>query len=136
MKLRPSQRSRVAECICRVWLKRRGIRLRVPPIYVIRHSKGGTNVWGRCKYSYRGTGAITLHLGVNSVRRDWYILLAHEFAHWVDKHTVAPKYRPTGHGETFQRILWGLVPRTLWKRASRDQWIGTSSAHKPQFQPI
>ena len=66
-----------------------------------------------------------------------YILLAHEFAHWYDFHTRTGKWKQglLPHGERFQRILWGLIPRPLWARASREHWVSSSSAHRPEFQP-
>jgi hypothetical protein len=136
VKLHKSQRSQQAERICRRLAKRKGEhRLPMPKVYVIRRSRGGSHVWGVCSTSL---GCITLHLGPKAnCRREQYILLVHEFAHWYDDKTSSYRWRCTNlpHGERFQRLLWGMLPRILWARASRGQWIGNRSAHRPEFQP-
>jgi hypothetical protein len=134
MILRNSQRSAIAERMCRKWIKRRGIRFGAPHVYVIRRTAGGSHVWGR---SHNSKGFIVLHLGPKSTRADWYILLAHEFCHQLDYWTSAPRWRRENmpHGDRFQILLWKTLPRAFWKRASRGQWISNRSAHRPEFQP-
>jgi hypothetical protein len=91
-------------------------------------------VWGWC---YASRGFITLHTRGQINRRELYILLAHEFTHYLDYKTRTGKWRNAlqPHGERFQRMLWGVIPRPLWVRASRGRWIDNSSAHRPEFQP-
>jgi Zn-dependent peptidase ImmA (M78 family) len=134
MRLHPSQRSKLAEDICRRWIKRRHLRLSAPKIYVIQRSRVTDWVWGRCYWS---RGYITLHLGTTDKRgrRDKYILLAHEFAHYLHHKTFTRKNWGQPHGEQFQRILWGLVPRGLWRRSGSGQWVVGRSAHRPEYQP-
>lgn len=130
MKLHPSQRSGLAEAICRRWIRRRGLRLKPPKIYLIQRTSGEGFVWGRCHGSY-----LTLHMGPRSSRRDQYILLCHEFAHYLNRMRFTRKNRGQPHGEQFQRILWGLVPRGLWKRAGSGYWVTGPSAHRTEYQP-
>jgi hypothetical protein len=132
MKLLASQRSLLAECVCRVWIRRRGLRLKAPKVYRIVHPDRKAGVWGW----FHGQWYITLHMGPDASRRDQYILLAHEFAHYLTSATTAKKYRQKPHGERFQRILWGTLPRSLWRRASSGRWVGGRSGHRPEFQPI
>ncbi len=139
MKLHESQRSKVAEAICRRWLKRRKARMVAPKVYVVQHQPknrrypDGT-VWGWCHHA---KPIITLHYQTRYNKRDMMILLAHEFAHHYDYLSTVPsarrKIRP--HGERFQRIFWGTLARGLWKRASHERWTGGRSAHRPEFQP-
>jgi hypothetical protein len=132
MTIRATERCALAERICRRWIKRRGIRLRAPQVYVVRRRGFAGLVWG---YANRRTGKITLHLGIRSNKRDHYILLAHEFSHYLHWHTTPRRSLGTAHGERFQRILWGTLPYGLWKRASSTHWARGPSAHRPQFQP-
>lgn len=132
MKLHESQRSALAEAICRRWIRRRKLKLKTPPVYVVRHSRGGSNVWG-----WAWPHKIVLHLGPQATnRREQYILLAHEFTHYLVRWTTPYKHRVhTSHGERFQRVLWGVLPYGLWKRAGSGHWATGSSAHKVKFQP-
>lgn len=132
MKLHPSQRSALAERICRRWIARRGIRLAVPAVYLVRMKNYGSSVAGTC-YWYRGI--ITLRVGPRASRRDQYILLAHEFSHYIQHRAKGRSGRRSStHGELFQLILWRTVPRGLWKRASQGHWVLGSSAHDPKYQ--
>lgn len=136
MKLHASQRNKLAERICARWIARRKVRIRKPDVYLIVHPSAGSSVWGRCHHNKKPY--ITLHVGPTANKRDIYILLAHEFAHTLHWQTVKGKwryeYRP--HGEQFQRLLWGTLPRGLWKRASGGRWAIGSSRHRTEFQPI
>lgn len=135
MKLTEKQRSATAEAICRRWIRRRGIRLAAPKVYVIRSASHPGQYWGWC---YGGRRIISLHFGKGAnIRREQYILLAHEFAHYLDYWTSTPKWRRANmpHGEQFQRLLWNTLPRSLWKRAASGNWVRGSSAHRPEFQP-
>ena len=134
MKLHKTQRCELAERICARWIVRRKIRMRRPNVYLIMHPKAGSKVWGWCHH--RSKPLITLHVGPATNKRDIYILLAHEFAHSLDYQTKQGKWRDLPHGERFQRILWGTLPRGLWKRASSGVWIIGRSKHRPEFQPI
>lgn len=143
MKLRESQRCELTEKICRRWIRRCGIQMAAPKVYLIEHSNlpnydGGDRnrwVWGS---SHNENCYITLHMRASANKRDKYILLCHEFAHYLDFHTskgIWQRHRRP-HGERFQRLLWGLVPRGLWKRAAQGQWIvKNGSSHRPEFQP-
>jgi hypothetical protein len=136
MKLTKTQRSQIAERICARWLKRRGIAMRrAPKVYVIVHQQAGAAVWGVCHLS---RGFITLHVGPKANRRDKYILLAHEFAHYLHyllDGRVGRRWNALPHGERFQRLLWRVIPIGLWKRASTGRWVVGPAAHRPQFQP-
>ena len=137
MRLHESQRSALAERICRRWIRRRGIRMAAPKVYVIRSSRDTAGVWGTCWWTAKRS--LILYLGRRSNKRDHYILLAHEFAHALDAFTARGKWavirRKKFHGERFQRLLWGLIPRGLWKRAATPRWGRDSSRHRPEFQP-
>jgi hypothetical protein len=140
MKLHASQRSSLAEKICRRWIARKGTRMKSPKVYVIEHGKGSrrgsmNTSWGWCHWH---DGYITIHLAGDVNKREKYILLAHEFAHWYDYWSTPPgKWRRNlrPHGERFQRLLWGLVPRGLWRRAASDRFNRSSSRHLPEYQP-
>lgn len=134
MKLTKNMRSDLAEKICRRWIKRRGIRLAAPKVYVVnRVSRGIDDTWGKCSTSQK---RLILHIGIKSNRRDQMILLAHEFTHYLDFSTTPRhlwrKVRP--HGDRFQILLWKTLAKGLWKRASKGRWIYGSSAHRPEFQ--
>lgn len=135
MKLYESQRNSTAERICARWIARRKIRIRKPKVYLIVHPNRGAAVWGWCHH--RGQPFITLHVGPNANKRDMYIVLAHEFAHTLDYQTTKGKWRNERlpHGERFQRLLWGTLPRGLWKRACGVRYSIGQSKHRPEFQP-
>lgn len=135
MKLRESQRSKLAERLATLLIARRGERCRRPKIYVINHSRKTAHVWGTC---YTQRGYLVLHIGALATHRDKFILLVHELSHWVNDLTSSRRWQRhhQPHGERFQRILWGMLPMWMWARASRGQWIGQSSAHRVEYQPI
>ena len=134
MKITESNRCVLAEKICRTWIRKRQMKLKAPSVYVVWRKDYGTATSGTC-YSKRRK--IYLHLGRNSDHRDWIILLAHEFSHYLDDWTNQGKWRRVNkpHGERFQRLLWGTLSRLQWDRASSGHWATGSSAHKPQFKP-
>ena len=135
MKLHPSQRHEFAERVCRAWIRRKGTRMASPKVYVIVHENPRADSWGWCHA--RRDGYITIHRSKGCNKRELYILLAHEFAHWWDHFSTVPSARRSirPHGERFQRILWGVVPRGLWKRAMGPRFNRSSSRHRPEFQP-
>ena len=132
MKLRESMRSKVMERLARAWGKRTlcGLGRRAVKVYVIRRSESRGNCWGR---AYTRRGYITLHIGEKVPLSDIKILLAHEIAHHINARTPGASGQP--HGERFQRILWKVVPRSLWERASSGRWVTGPSAHRPEFKP-
>lgn len=139
MKLHEGQRSKLAERIAARWVKTRMMeKVRIPAIYFIRSRAARRTgiVWGYCHH--RGPyGFITLHVGPAAESRDIIVLLAHELAHWYDYQTSAGKWANDRqpHGERFQIILWRLLPRVYWPRASAKRWITGKSAHRPKYQP-
>lgn len=134
MKLTQNMRSELAERICREWIKKRRIKLKAPECYVVwRNPERTKTVLGHCWYRRR---QITLHIPKGSRTDDWIILLAHEFAHYVDYWTSSPRWRKENlpHGERFQRLMWGTLSKKQWPRAAEDHWIKFASAHRPEFQ--
>jgi predicted SprT family Zn-dependent metalloprotease len=132
MKLRPSQRSALAERICQIWLKRRGLRKAAPKVYVIQRARGPGRVWGRCYHFKR---IITLHIGPGAKKQDMMILLAHEFAHYLDFQTRRVGWKLQPHGDRFQILFWKILHRRHWQRAASGYWAEGPSAHRPEFQP-
>jgi hypothetical protein len=124
MKLHPSQRSPLAERICRRWIRRRKVKIPTPKVYLVKHMKTrhtpGT-VWGWCHY---GKGLITIHYAQRAHLKDLLIVLAHEYAHHEHWASSAPKWRriDSSHGERFWRIFWGTLPRIYWEWAYKRTW--------------
>lgn len=131
MKLTQDMRSTLAEKICREWISKRRIKLKAPQIYVVWRNRTGISGW--C-WSHRRQ--ITLHLPKGSNPSEWIVLLAHEFAHYLDYWTSTPLWRKKNmpHGERFQRLMWGTLSRNQWERAASGHWIEGRSAHRPEFQ--
>ncbi len=132
MKLTKNMRSDLAENICRRLIKRRGIRLAAPKVYVVKAGRS-LQVSGRCHWH---KGFITLHIGAKTNRRERMVLLVHEFTHYLDYKTRAPSWRKKiqPHGDRFQIMLWKTLAKGLWKRASTGHWVTGPSAHRPEFQ--
>lgn len=134
MKLTKNMRSTLAEKICREWICKRHIKLKAPEVFVVwRNPKLHTNVSGWCWSNRR---QITLHLPKGSDYREWIVLLAHEFSHYLDFWTSSPRWRKQNmpHGERFQRLMWSTLSKVHWERAASDHWIRGQSAHRPEFQ--
>ena len=113
MKLHPSQRHEFAERVCRAWIRRKGTRMASPKVYVIVHENPRADSWGWCHA--RRDGYITIHRSKGCNKRELYILLAHEFAHWWDHFSTVPSARRSirPHGERFQRILIDVANLSL-----------------------
>jgi len=134
MKLTEKMRSKLAERICREWIRKRKLKLSAPKVYVCwRVSRGETRVWGA---AYSGQRLLSLHLGIKSKYNDWIVLLAHEFAHYLDYWTSGWRWRRANmpHGERFQRLFWNTLSRVHWPRAGSDFWVTGPSKHLVQYQ--
>lgn len=134
MRLTENMRSMLAEKICREWIRKRHIKLKAPDVYVVwRNPDSHIHVSGVCYSSRR---RIMLHLPKGSDYKEWLILLAHEFAHYLDYWTLSPRWRRERmpHGDRFQILLWTTLSKKHWKQATTGHWIRGSSKHKPEFQ--
>jgi hypothetical protein len=136
LKLLRKQRSQLAKQICREWIRKRGLRLKAPTIYVIWHEpkfEGHQAVWGMC---YQAKRMITMHIVKGTPSHEWIILLAHEYAHYLDYWTSTRRWRNElqGHGQRFQQLFWNTLSKVQWARASSGHWLIGRSRHRPEYQ--